>query len=135
MSSKEARAIVQRGLDRRKAARRKAESEALMLKQDQEVIGIIYDNAVLCEAAQKAEDAVRASREQIQERRNARRSAKELRHLVKMWLVCCTVILWLASWLVVPAYAVVFVPASAVVMLLNLFRLDHPIVVREVMAR
>jgi hypothetical protein len=134
MSSKEARAIVQRGLDRRKAARRKAESEALMRKQDQELIGIVQDNAILCDAAQKAEDAVRASREQIQERRAARKTAKEERNLVKLWIICCTVILWLASWFTIPTYAVAFIPASAVVMLINLFRVDKPIEVRRELA-
>ena len=134
MSSKEARAIVQRGLDRRKAERQRAEQAALMEEQDSELFGIIEDNFVSSDAMRRADDAIRANRDQIKERQAARRMARELRKIdnkigsIMLCFSCCLGLMKATTFTQLPIYAAVaFSISSVVILLAYLYRLENPV--------
>lgn len=134
MSSKEARAIVQRGLDRRKAERQRAEQAALMAEQDNELFEIIEDNFVSSEAMRRADDAIRANREQVEKRHAARETARELRKLenkigsVLLWASSCFGLFQATTFTQFPLYAAVaFTISSAAILLAYLYRLENPV--------
>lgn len=134
MSSNEARAIVQRGLDRRKAERQRAEQAAQMDRQECELFGIIEDNFVCSDAMRRADDALRANREQVEERLANRRMGRERRKKQSkivsflLWASCCLGLMWLTTWTQLPIYAAVtFAINSLAVLLAYLYRLDNPV--------
>lgn len=134
MSSNEARAIVQRGLDRRKVERLRAEQAALMAEQECELFEIIEDNFVSSDAMRQADYAIRANWEQVKERQAARRVARELRKKehkigsILLWAAICFGLFQATTFTQLPIYAAVaYSIGSAVILLAYLYRLENPV--------
>ena len=121
MSSKDARTFVQRGLDRRKDARRAAELEIRLEQYERDMITACHNRhmeprpepmnkgAACCDklATLEAQEARRAARREARER-EARRE-KQATDAVKCYGAVCLGLLLLSAWSHLPLWAVLTV--------------------------